>query len=165
MISCSDVREANPGRRKLIERAAWGAGLSMLSPALMAQTVAADAPVSPAVTKLVEDFAKGAKLQSEGLKLDLPVLGDNPASVPVKVSVTLPISERSYCEELIVIAESNPQPLASTFHFTPYMSTAEAAIRLRLIASQNIRALARMSDGKVLTARQFIEVAPGSCGL
>ena len=91
MISCSDVREANPGRRKLIERAAWGAGLSMLSPALMAQTVAADAPVSPAVTKLVEDFAKGAKLQSEGLKLDLPVLGDNPASVPVKVSVTLPI--------------------------------------------------------------------------
>ena len=45
------------------------------------------------------------------------------------------------------------------------MGTAEAAIRLRLIASQNIRALARMSDGKVLTARQFIEVAPGSCGL
>ena len=165
MISCSDVREANPGRRKLIERAAWGAGLSMLSPALMAQTVAADAPVSPAVTKLVEDFAKGAKLQSEGLKLDLPVLGDNPSSVPIKVRITLPVNEQNWCEELIVIAESNPVPLASRFFFFPAMGTAEAAIRLRLIASQNIRALARMNDGRLLMTRQFIEVAPGSCGL
>ena len=43
--------------------------------------------------------------------------------------------------------------------------TAEAAVRLRLIASQNIRALARMNDGRVLMVRQFIQVAPGSCGL
>ena len=163
MISCSEHGLALPSRRQLIKGAAAGAGLGVLSPVLLAQN--ADAPVSPQVTKLVNDFLKGGKPLADGLKLDLPVLGDNPASVPVKVSVTLPISERSYCEELIVIAESNPQPLASTFHFTPYMGTAEAAIRLRLIASQNIRALARMSDGKVLTARQFIEVAPGSCGL
>ena len=68
-------------------------------------------------------------------------------------------------EELIVIAESNPVPLASRFFFFPAMGTAEAAIRLRLIASQNIRALARMNDGRLLMTRQFIEVVPGSCGL
>ena len=163
MISCSEHGLALPSRRQLIKGAAAGAGLGVLSPVLLAQN--ADAPVSPQVTKLVNDFLKGGKPLADGLKLDLPVLGDNPSSVPIKVRITLPVNEQNWCEELIVIAESNPVPLASRFFFFPVMGTAEAAIRLRLIASQNIRALARMNDGRLLMTRQFIEVAPGSCGL
>ena len=163
MTSCSERGLAMPMRRQLMKGAAAGAGLGVLSPVLLAQN--ADAPVSPAVTALVNDFLKGGKPLGEGLKLGLPVLGDNPSSVPIKVSVTLPIDVSNWCEELILIAESNPVPLASRFRFFPAMGTAEAAVRLRLIASQNIRALARMNDGRLLMARQFIEVAPGSCGL
>ena len=163
MISCSEHGLALPSRRQLIKGAAAGAGLGVLSPVLLAQN--ADAPVSPQVTKLVNDFLKGGKPLADGLKLDLPVLGDNPSSVPIKVRITLPVNEQNWCEELIVIAESNPVPLASRFFFLPAMGTAEAAIRLRLIASQNIRALARMNDGRLLMTRQFIEVVPGSCGL
>ena len=163
MISCSEHGLALPSRRQLIKGAAAGAGLGVLSPVLLAQN--ADAPVSPQVTKLVNDFLKGGKPLADGLKLDLPVLGDNPSSVPIKVRITLPVNEQNWCEELIVIAESNPVPLATRLYFFPAMGAAEAAIRLRLIASQNIRALARMNDGRLLMTRQFIEVAPGSCGL
>ena len=163
MTSCSDRSLAMPARRQLLKGAAVGAGLGVMSPVLLAQN--ADAPVSPEVTKLVNDFLKGGKPLADGLKLDLPVLGDNPSSVPIKVRVTLPIDSNNWCEELIVIAESNPVPLATRLYFFPAMGAAEAAIRLRLIASQNIRALARMNDGRLLMTRQFIEVAPGSCGL
>ena len=76
MISCSDRSLAMPARRQLIKGAAVGAGLGVMSPVLLAQN--ADAPVSPEVTKLVNDFLKGGKPLADGLKLDLPVLGAAP---------------------------------------------------------------------------------------
>ena len=96
MISCSEHGLALPSRRQLIKGAAAGAGLGVLSPVLLAQN--ADAPVSPQVTKLVNDFLKGGKPLADGLKLDLPVLGDKPASVPIKVRITLPVNEHTWCE-------------------------------------------------------------------
>ena len=38
-------------------------------------------------------------------------------------------------------------------------------VRLRLIGPQSIRALARMSDGRVLAAAQHINVIAGGCGM
>ena len=35
----------------------------------------------------------------------MPVLADNPSAVPVKVKVTLPITEQDWCEEIIMLAE------------------------------------------------------------
>lgn len=111
------------------------------------------------------NFIGKARVVEDGLQLDLPVLADNPAGVPVKVLVTHPLTESHYCQELVILAELNPQPVACRFWFTPAAGTAEAAVRLRLSQTQTIHALARMSDGKILVARQAVTVATSGCGM
>ncbi|MCQ9616146.1 sulfur oxidation protein SoxY [Paenalcaligenes niemegkensis] len=117
------------------------------------------------VKAIVDEFLQGTQPLEQDLKLDMPVLGDNPAAVPVKAIVELPITPDSYCEELIILAEGNPRPLACRFKFTPLTGRAEVAVRLRLIETQTVSALARMNDGRVLMARQHITVTAGGCGM
>lgn len=155
-------------RRRLMESSALGLGLGLLPAAVLAQTspVPVLAGANPAeILRISNAFSRGAQPLKQGLKLELPVLGDNPASVPVKARVELPMTPTSYCEAMIIIAEGNPHPLACSFEFTPHAGTAEVGIRLRLIQSQAIQALARMNDGRVLIARQHISVTAGSCGM
>lgn len=115
--------------------------------------------------EIAAEFTAGAEPLAEGLALDLPALGDNPAAVPVRVHVTEVITDSSWCEEIIVIADLNPKPLACRFRFTADTGSADVAVRVRLIQSMPIRAYARMNDGRILTARQEITVAAGGCGL
>ena len=128
-------------------------------------TNAALAPNPAELRKAMADFSKGAKPQSEGLHLDVPTLADNPAAVPVKVKVTLPITEQDWCEEIIVLADLNPAPLACRLQFTAAAGTAEAAARVRLTQSQTIHALARMKSGKLLAASHAVTVAASGCGM
>lgn len=168
MISFNKDKQPLPGRRQLLEGAALTLGLGLLPAAARAQ-LATQTPLKPAsadeVKAIIDGFLKGAQPLEEGLELDMPVLGDNPASVPVKAKVLLPITPDSYCEELIILAEGNPRPLACSFNFTPLAGSAEVAVRLRLIESQNIRTLARMNDGRVLMAQRHITVTAGGCGM
>lgn len=155
-------------RRQLLEGAALGLGLGLLSPALLAQP-APQPPLKAAdsdeIQAIISTFLQGTQPLEEGLVLEMPILGDNPAAVPVKAKVNLPMTPESYCQELIILAEGNPRPLACRFNFTPLAGTAEVAIRLRLIDTQTVRALARMSDGRVLMAHRNITVTAGGCGM
>ncbi|MCK6393201.1 thiosulfate oxidation carrier protein SoxY [Zoogloea sp.] len=146
-------------------------GGALVLPAGPARAQSRPAPANPLAPNPAEfkrtmaEFVGSARPLESGLKLELPVLADNPGAVPVHVWVTAPISDSHYCKELIVLAELNPSPLACRFSFSPAAGTAEAAVRLRLSQSQTIHALARMSDGKVLVARQAITVAASGCGM
>lgn len=115
--------------------------------------------------RVMGSFIGKSKVSEEGLKIDLPTLADNPSGVPLGVQVTYPISESSYCQELVVLAELNPVPLAGRFQFFPLAGTAEVAMRLRLSQSQTVHVLAKMSDGRVLQAKQHITVATSGCGM
>ncbi|WP_370515072.1 thiosulfate oxidation carrier protein SoxY [Paracoccus sp. S-4012] len=159
-----------PTRRDLLAGGAALAGLAAAGLGASAAQAQGTSLAMPQLDSAVADdiaaaFAGGATPIMEGLELDLPALGDNPAAVPVRVHVTEPITEASWCEELILIADLNPLPLACRFTFTPDAGSADVAVRLRLIGTMPIRALARMNDGRVLVARQEITVAAGGCGL
>ena len=52
----------------------------------------------------------------------------------------------------------------ASFNFTPMTPRAEAQIRIRLAQTQNIVAVAEMSDGKLFTAKQEVKVTIGGCG-
>ena len=153
-------------RRTLI---ATGAALALPAAALAQQSKAPLASVlapNPAeFRKAMADFTKGRKPEAQGLHLDVPTLADNPSAVPVKVKVTLPITEQDWCEEVIVLADLNPSPLACRLQFTAATGTAEAAVRVRLSQTQTIHALARMKSGKLLAARQAVTVAASGCGM
>ncbi|MFA7680526.1 MAG: thiosulfate oxidation carrier protein SoxY [Pigmentiphaga sp.] len=123
------------------------------------------APDPTAFSKIMADFTRGATPEKEGLALDMSMLADNPSAVPVKVRVTLPITEQDWCEEIIVLAALNPSPLACRLRFTQAAGTAEAAVRVRLSQSQTVYALARMKSGKLLSAQQAVIVAASGCGM
>lgn len=160
---------SEPDRRGLLTGAAALTGMAALGlrplPARAQSSLAMPQPDSGLAEGIAAEFAAGARPLAEGLALDLPALGDNPAAVPVRVHVTEAITDTSWCEEIIVIADLNPKPLACRFRFTAATGSADVAVRLRLIQSMPIRAYARMNDGRVLAVRQDITVAAGGCGL
>ena len=162
-----------PASPRLTRRVVVGAVATLALPSVaLAQTPPTNPPlVGPlapdpvAFKKALSTFTGSATPQAEGLQLDIPVLADNPSAVPVKAKVTLPITEHDWCEELIVLAELNPIPLACRLRFTAETGTAEAAVRIRLSQSQAVHVLARMKSGKLLAGKQTITVAASGCGM
>lgn len=148
--------------------AAAGATLALPAVAQIQPPTPLVGPLAPnpvEFKKTMEKFIGSAKPQAEGLHLDIPVLADNPSAVPVKAKVTLPITAQDWCEEMMVVAELNPIPLACRMRFTADTGTAEAAVRLRLSQSQTVYVLARMKSGAVLQGKQMVTVAASGCGM
>ena len=162
-----------PASPRLTRRVVVGAVATLALPSVaLAQTpptnpplVGPLAPEPVAFKKALSTFTGSATPQAEGLQLDIPVLADNPSAVPIKAKVTLPITEHDWCEELIVLAELNPIPLACRIRFTAETGSAEAAVRIRLSQSQAVHVLARMKSGKLLAGKQTITVAASGCGM
>ncbi len=162
-----------PASPRLTRRVVVGAVATLALPSVaLAQTPPTNPPlVGPlapdpvAFKKALSTFTGSATPQAEGLQLDIPVLADNPSAVPIKAKVTLPITEHDWCEELIVLAELNPIPLACRLRFTAETGSAEAAVRIRLSQSQAVHVLARMKSGKLLAGKQTITVAASGCGM
>ena len=156
-------------RRSLVlGAAAAGASLALPATALAQAKAPLVGPLAPnpvEFQKQIAQFTGKATPQTEGLLLDVPVLADNPSAVPIKAKVTLPITEHDWCEELIVLAELNPIPLACRLRFTAETGSAEAAVRIRLSQSQAVHVLARMKSGKLLAGKQTITVAASGCGM
>lgn len=163
-----------PASPHLTRRVVVGAVATLALPSVaLAQTPPTNPPplVGPlapdpvAFKKALSTFTGSATPQAEGLQLDIPVLADNPSAVPIKAKVTLPITEHDWCEELIVLAELNPIPLACRLRFTAETGSAEAAVRIRLSQSQAVHVLARMKSGTLLAGKQTITVAASGCGM
>jgi sulfur-oxidizing protein SoxY len=98
------------------------------------------------------------------IKLDLPTIAENGLVVPMGFEVESPMTDKDYVKAVHFFAEGNPNPLVASFMFTPLSPKAAAAIRIRLAGTQNIVALAEMSNGEVYTARREIKVTIGGCG-
>jgi sulfur-oxidizing protein SoxY len=131
-------------------------------------TAAFGATISPAAAndsaELIKKFT-GGKPASEGkVKLDLPEIAENGNTVPLTVSVESPMTEQSYVSDVLIVADGNPNGGMVTFHFSPASGVAEANTRVRLAATQNITAVARMNDGSFYMASKQVKVTIGGCG-
>ena len=132
-------------------------------------TAALGATISPASAAndsadLIKKFTAGKAATDGKVKLDLPEIAENGNTVPMTVSVESPMSEQSYVAEVLVVGDGNPNGGMATFHFTPASGVAEANVRVRLAATQNITAVAKMNDGSFFTASKQVKVTIGGCG-
>ena len=80
------------------------------------------------------------------------------------VSVESPMTEASHVTEVLVVANENPRSGVAVFHFSPASGVAEANTRIRLAATQDVIAVARMNDGSFYTASKQVKVTIGGCG-
>ena len=107
----------------------------------------------------------GDKPAQDGrVSLKLPEIAENGNTVPLTVSVDSPMSERDYVKAVHIFAEENPLPNVATFNFTPASGLAVASTRMRLLKTQDVVAVAEMSDGSVYSARRTVKVTIGGCG-
>ena len=106
----------------------------------------------------------GAKPAEGKVKLTMPEIAENGATVPTKVSVDSPMTGKDYCKQVQIISTKNPHPHICTFHFTPKSGKAEASIRVRMATTQDVIALAQMSDGKWYMTKTTVKVTIGGCG-
>ncbi|OHV18186.1 thiosulfate oxidation carrier protein SoxY [Methylorubrum extorquens] len=111
----------------------------------------------------IKAFTRGKEPVRGKVKLELPEIAENGNTVPMTVSVDVPMTEESFVEEVMILAEGNPNPGVISFHFTP-SSVAEANTRIRLAETQNVIALARMNDGSVFSDVKQVKVTIGGCG-
>ena len=93
-----------------------------------------------------------------------PEIAENGNSVPVTVEVDSPMTDGDYVASVTILADGNPNPEVATFHFTPLSGTAAATTRIRLAKTQNVVAIAKMSDGSTFSDRKEVKVTIGGCG-
>lgn len=107
----------------------------------------------------------GDRTLSEGrIDMDLPEIAENGNTVPVAVAVDSPMTAEDYVKSVTIFAEGNPLPEVAMFHFTPRSGIAQAATRMRLAGTQNVVAVAEMSDGSLYMAKREVKVTIGGCG-
>lgn len=129
--------------------------------------VALPAAARADLTAADEALAKltgGAKPQSGKVTIKLPQIAENGNTVPFTVTVDSPMTDKDYVKSIHVVAHGNPSPGVVSFHFTPASGKAEVAMRMRLAKTQDVRAVAVMSDGSVYQAMQEVKVTIGGCG-
>jgi sulfur-oxidizing protein SoxY len=99
------------------------------------------------VDELVRAATRGAPARKGRVKLELPVLADNGNSVAMKVSVESPMSAADHVKSIRLLSERTPVQEMAAFHLGPRAGRAEIVSRVRLAGSQNVVAVAEMSDG------------------
>lgn len=139
--------------------------------------LAAVAGVAVAASAPIRAFAAGAdgmvgaiiggRTPGEGLiALDLPGEPADGNAVPITVTVNSPMTRQDHVSALHLFADGNRTPQVAVFHFTPASGRARVETRIRLVQSQDIVAVAEMSDGSVQIARRRVEVAANaSCDI
>ncbi|MEQ9333841.1 thiosulfate oxidation carrier protein SoxY [Thalassobaculum sp.] len=114
--------------------------------------------------KAIKEFTGGATPATGRITLDAPEIAENGNTVPISVSVESPMTADDYVESVTFLAEGNPNPAVATFHFTPLSGTATATTRIRLAKTQNVVAVAKMSNGSTFVDTKLVKVTIGGCG-
>ena len=114
--------------------------------------------------KLIKEFAGGKEVQSGKVELTTPEIAENGNTVPVSFTVESPMTTDNYVASVLVLADGNPRAGVATFHFSAMSGEASATTRIRLAKTQNIVAVAKMSDGSVYMDKKEVKVTIGGCG-
>jgi sulfur-oxidizing protein SoxY len=144
-------------RRSVAIAGAASAVALLLAPRLVSAT---PAQVEGEIKKLY-----AGRTPSEGkIRLDLPTIAENGLVVPITFDVESPMTDGDHVKAVHIFADGNPNPGVASFFFTPMMPKASAQFRLRLARTQNIVAVAEMSNGSLYTTRKEVKVTIGGCG-
>jgi sulfur-oxidizing protein SoxY len=113
---------------------------------------------------LIKTFTGGKQATESKVRLDVPEIAENGNTVPMTVTVDSPMTDASHVTDVLIVADENPRGGVATFHFSPASGVAEANTRIRLAATQNITAVARMNDGSFFMTSKQVKVTIGGCG-
>ena len=98
------------------------------------------------------------------IKLDIPLIAENGAVVPVTVEVSAPMTPQSYVKHIYVVADKNRIPIVTRVALTPASGQAYMGANIRLGETTDVRAIAEQSDGTLYAIKREVKVTVGGCG-
>jgi sulfur-oxidizing protein SoxY len=114
--------------------------------------------------QVVKKIMGDAKPSDGKITIELPEIAENGNTVPFSIAVDSPMTEKDYVKAIHVIATSNPQPGVATFRFSLLSGKAAVTSRMRLQRTQDVIAIAELSDGRFLMGKHGVKVTIGGCG-
>lgn len=112
---------------------------------------------------LIREVSGNGTLQTGRVTLTLPPLAESGNSVPLKVYVESPMTLTDHVQSIHIFSERNPRPVIARFHLSPRAGRAEVSTRIRLAGTQEVVAVAVMSDGSSWSGSAHVVVTAGAC--
>ena len=141
---------------------AAGAGWALSGPSrVLAQQIGFDQQRT--VADMLQSLIGANLVREQGVSLSVAALADNGTLVPVTVDVTSPMTEQDHVSHICLLSSRNPVMQVAAFSLGPWSGRAEISTRVRLAGSQQLLALARLSDGQFRYAAAEVIVTESAC--
>lgn len=102
--------------------------------------------------------AAGMPRENKDIQLKAQEMAENGSVVPVEV-----ISGIADTQEIMILVDKNPQPLAASFSFTPLVEP-RVSVQVKMGQTSIVRAVVRTADGQFHQASREVKVTVGGCG-
>lgn len=157
-MNCTDI-----SRRRWVQLASTsGMAWTLAAPQrLMAQQISFDQQRT--VPDMLQELAGTKPVREQGVALTVPTLADNGTLVPVTVQVDSPMTDKDHVSHIYLLSSRNPVMQVAAFFVGPWSGRAEISTRVRLAGSQQLVALARLSDGEFRYATAEVIVTESAC--
>lgn len=141
-------------------RRAWLGTLAGLACSL---AVAPARATRDAMQAQIAAFTRGVAPHPGKIELSLPEIVENGNSVSVTVRVASPMTDQEHVRRIAVFTEKNPHPDVLEIVLGPRAGRAQVSFRMRMADSQQISAVAELSDGSFWVAGVDVVVALAAC--
>jgi len=118
---------------------------------------------SEELTNALRGFTDGAPTREGKVNFDIAPLVENGNTVPVTITVDNPMTADNHVQAIAIFNEKNPQREVIACKLTPRMGRATIATRIRLATSQQLVAVAKLSDGSFWTHTVDVVVTLAAC--
>lgn len=119
--------------------------------------------LAPELDAAMRGFTGGSATREGRVKLEIEPLVENGNAVPITVSIDSPMSAADYVKQIAVFNQKNPQHDVIVATLSAAMPQARLATRIRLATSQQLVAVARMSDDSLWTHTVEVIVTLAAC--
>ena len=134
-----------------------GAVPGLLKPVMAAEE---QIDIKDAMKKLFGD----KKIETGPVDLDVPIIAENGAVVPVTITSDLPMKADDYVKNVYVFSEGNLNPFVAKMGLTSANAKAEIAMRIKMRKTSNVRAVVETSNGNLYQNMKEVKVTVGGCG-
>lgn len=108
-------------------------------------------------------FTGDAPTREGKVNFDIAPLVENGNTVPITITVDNPMTTDNHVQAIAVFNERNPQREVVACKLTPRMGRAAVSTRIRLATTQQLVAVAKLSDGSCWTQTVDVVVTLAAC--
>lgn len=119
--------------------------------------------LSDDLAQALRGFTGTAATREGRVKFEIEPLVENGNAVPITVSVDSPMTAADHVRSIALFNEKNPQRDVFVATLSPRSGQARVATRIRLATTQQLVAVARLSDGSCWTHTVDVIVTLAAC--